>query len=426
VRVKRFVASNLQEAMLKVKVDMGKDAVILHTRKFKEGGFLGFFGKSMVEVTAAIEDAPSQPVLKAPIPSRRAEKEVQPTINNFVHNLGTPNVIKPNLEQPNLVQANFERFDNFKLEKVKSEEKKETKADTNELIALQEELQAMKEMVSKVVDHIETPQDIKDLPKLLQRAYQVLSESEIEDKIIKRIIKKVLDESSPSDLNDKEKLKENIREQLIKILKNPKPITFNQKSKKQQIVAFVGPTGVGKTTTIAKLAATFLLVNKVKVALITADTYRIAAVEQLKTFAEIIGITVDVVYTPQELKTAIENHQDKDLILIDTAGRSHKNVMQMHELKSFIEIAEPTETFLVLSSTIKYKDMTDILSSYTNIALSRLIFTKLDETSTYGAIVNIINKTRKTLSYITTGQNVPDDIEVADPNNIANMVIREF
>lgn len=424
MRVKRFVASNLQEAMVKVKVDMGKDAVILHTRKFKEGGFFGFFGKSMVEVTAAVENTPTQP--KALIPSPGAEKEVQLTTNNFVHNIGTPNVIKPNLEQPNLVQANFERFDKTKFEKIKSEEKKETKADTKELLALQEELQAMKEMVSRVVDHIETPQDIKDLPKHLQRAYQVLSENEIEDKVIKRIIKKVLDEFSSVDLNNKEKIKDNIREQLIKILKNPKPITVNQKSKKQQVVAFVGPTGVGKTTTIAKLAATFLLVNKMKVALITADTYRIAAVEQLKTFAEIIGITVDVVYTPQELKPAIEKHKDKDLILIDTAGRSHKNVMQMHELKSFIEIAEPTETFLVLSSTIKYKDMTDIVSNYKNISLSRLIFTKLDETSTYGAIVNLINKTRKSLSYVTTGQNVPDDIEVADPNNIANMVIREF
>lgn len=418
MRVKRYVASNLQEAMIKVKMDMGKDAVIIHTRKFKEGGFLGFFGRKMVEVTAAVEDFtgknPNQSGGK-PEPAQKVSIDLKPEIT------------KPNIKPLVLTKVESSQVINSGLN-VKTEEKKPQGEDkeSQKILEFQEEIQTMKEMVSRVVDHIETPQDIKELPKTLQQAYQVLFENEVDDKIIKRVFKKILDEFSPLEINNKEKIREEIVKQLTKILKNPKPINFNNKGKKQQVLALVGPTGVGKTTTIAKLAANFSIVEKKSVALITADTYRIAAVEQLKTFAEIIGVPVDVVYTPQELKLAIDNNKDKDLILIDTAGRSHKNVMQMQELKSFLDISEPTETLLVMSSTIKYKDMNEILNNYKSIDISRLIFTKLDETSTYGSIINIINKSKKALSYITTGQNVPDDIEIANSKNIANMIVREL
>lgn len=393
MRVKRYVSTNIQDAMVKVKSDLGKNAVILHTRKFREGGFLGFFGKQMVEVTAAIEDLPSVNFA-----------QTMPPVANHVPVFANPEPIQP------LKSLTFPIRDDFE--------------DSEEISELQEEILEMKTMMSEMMGQIENVNDIHTLPKPLFKLYQTMINNEVDEKIAKRLLRNLLKKISHDDLNNQEKLRDELEKLVLKILKTPKPISF-KKVNNQQSIVLVGPTGVGKTTTIAKLAASFHLVDQKKVALITADTYRIAAVEQLKTFGEIIGVPVDVVYTPQELKAAITRQADKDLVLIDTAGRSHKNVGQMTELKSFLEVAELDEIFLVLSATTKYNDMIDIVSSYADIMLSKLIFTKLDETTSCGAILNLINKTKKLLSYVTIGQNVPDDIEIADPAKIAKMITRE-
>ncbi len=381
MRVKRYIAETLQDAMIKVKMDMGKDAVILHTRKFKEGGFFGFFGKVMFEVTAAVEDVP--PAAPAPIS-------------------GGESVNPPR-----------------SLAAVSDDEEAEDK------LGLHEEIQEMKSMINEMMSQMESAQDLKILPKPLQRLHQILIDNEVDDKLSRKIIKEVLRQLPQEDVSDCEVVKNSLEQHILKLLKKPRPISFKRKGLNQQSIALVGPTGVGKTTTIAKMAATFSIVDKKKVALITADTYRVAAVEQLKTYGEIIGIPVEVVYTPRELANAISRYTDKDLVLIDTAGRSHKNNEQMTELKSFLDAAEPSDIFLVLSATTKYKDMLEIIDSYSDIPITRLVFTKLDETSTFGPILNVVSKTQKCLSYVTVGQNVPDDIEIADPVKIVKMITRE-
>jgi len=283
----------------------------------------------------------------------------------------------------------------------------------------------MKQMINEVKSQMDISQDVKNFPKPLQKYYQILIGNGVEDKLTKKILKDTMKRLSQDELADIECVKKALKQQVLKTLKRPRPISFKRHGLYQQTVALIGPTGVGKTTTIAKLAATFSIVDKKKVALITADTYRVAAVAQLKTYGEIIGISVDVVYTPVELEEAISRHTDKDLVLIDTAGRSHKNNDQMVELKSFLDVAEPSDIFLVLSATTRSKDMTEIVSSYSDIPLTKLIFTKLDETSSFGAILNVIAKTHKFLSYVTVGQNVPDDIAVAEPAQVAKMIMRE-
>lgn len=376
MRVKRFVAPTVQEAMVKVKMDMGQDAVIIHTRKFKEGGFFGFFGKLMFEVTAAIEEPNKVSVPKAtPI-----KEPVQKVINGLA-----------------------------------------AEGDNEGL--LQNELSEMKGMLQEVREQLESNKGVADYPRHLQKFYQIMLESEMDEKLARKFLKN-LQGTIEVEQADEETIKERLEILIQKALKKAKPINFKKNGEKH-VIALVGPTGVGKTTTIAKLAATFAIVDKKKVALITADTYRIAAVEQLKTFGEIIGVPVDVAYTPQELKAAVENHKDKDLILIDTAGRSHRNVMQMSELKGFLDAVQPTDIFLVLSATTKSKDMLGILEAYHDVPLSRLIFTKLDETTNYGAILNAVNCSKIALSYVTVGQSVPDDIEVADTVKIAKMIIGE-
>lgn len=384
MRVKRFVAKNIQDAMVKVKMEMGKDAIILNTRKFKEGGFLGFFAKEFVEVTAALDE-------------------------NYRL---TENRVLPKPEEKNQVLP--------EREGVNYEIKEEINKDRD--VELNNELTEMKSQIKEIIDKIEYASLNIGLSRAEKKFFQILVENDVEEKLASRIVKRTMERIPSEKQEDKDYIRQEFIETIGNILKKPKPIVLPQK-RKQMVFALVGPTGVGKTTTIAKLAANFALNDQKKIALITSDTYRIAAVEQLKTVGEIMGIPVEVVFTPQSMKNSILNHKDKDLIFIDTAGRSHKNVVQMTELKGFLEAAQPDETFLVLSATTRYKDMLEIINNFEKVNFSRLLFTKLDETSTYGAILSTVYKTKKNLSYCTTGQNVPDDIEVADYRKLAELIL---
>ena len=188
-------------------------------------------------------------------------------------------------------------------------------------------------------------------------------------------------------------------------------------------MAFIGPTGVGKTTTIAKLAARCSLQIKRKVSLITIDTYRIAAVEQLKTYARIMNIPLFVSYTPEEMRRSIAENRDSALILIDTAGRSQADGEQIIDLKNYFGGGSGIEVMLVLSATTKNRDLRDITTRFSPIDAGKLIFTKLDETTTYGSIVNEAVRTKLPIAYFTAGQNVPDDIEAASPAKLARMLL---
>ncbi|MFZ7104613.1 MAG: flagellar biosynthesis protein FlhF [Peptococcaceae bacterium] len=401
MRVKRFVANNIQEAMLQVKIEMGKDAVILHTRRFKEGGFLGLFAKEFVEVTAAVDDE---------YPPERPRDNVKSK------QIVWPQVIdqKQNIEPARTGQQEDEPEEDKQTRHVAAVK---VHSGTNEL-------EDMKKLMQNMMEQIENTSFNIGMNKIGEQLYDCLTKSEVDDKLAKRLIKRCF-ESIPNDkFDDSQYINRQFLEMIGRIFKKPRPIIIPKK-RKQQVFALVGPTGVGKTTTIAKLAANFAINNQKDIALITSDTYRIAAVEQLKTVGEIIGVPVEVVFTPQSMKNSIIQHRDKDLIFIDTAGRSHRNALHMGELKGFLDSAEPDEIFLVLSATTKYQDMLEIVKSYEKINFNRIIFTKLDETSTYGSIFNTIQKTRKYLSYFTTGQSVPDDIEVADSDKIARMILRD-
>jgi flagellar biosynthesis protein FlhF len=191
----------------------------------------------------------------------------------------------------------------------------------------------------------------------------------------------------------------------------------------QVVAAFVGPTGVGKTTTIAKLAAQHALGEKKKVALLTIDTYRIAAVEQLRIFAKLIGIPLEVVMSASELERSLALHREKDLLLIDTAGRSQRDTAQMAELASCFAHGKRATVHLVLSATASQQNLADIVERFRPLALESLIFTKLDESNTFGGILNTALQVHVPLSYLTTGQRVPEDIEVATPERVVDLIL---
>ncbi|MFH1860287.1 MAG: hypothetical protein ABH870_04665, partial [bacterium] len=252
--------------------------------------------------------------------------------------------------------------------------------------------------------------------------YMKLLQSELSEELAERVIKRIITESPGGLIDDEEFIEMRARTHLAGLIRTAGPIQLV--SGVPRVVILIGTTGVGKTTTIAKLAADFAFDKNKKVVLITVDTYRIAAVEQLRAYADILSIPLEVAFSHGEFREAMIAYANYDLILVDTAGRSQKNSLQMAELKSFIDAAGyKMDVNLLLSATTKYREMMDIIENFKKINFHKIIFTKLDETVGVGTIVNILSQIPQGVSYVTAGQNVPEDIEVADANKLAKMII---
>lgn len=280
--------------------------------------------------------------------------------------------------------------------------------------ALQNELLQMKAMLVQVVSKEKAPEDEMSLQ-------QALKQQDVEPDIIEDVVLQLPAETILADKDTPLAL-----EGLTKYLADNMQMAdgLELKSRKRKIAALLGPTGVGKTTTLAKIAAQCVLEKGISTAFITADTYRISAVEQLKTYADILGLPIAIVYTPDELKEAIQKFRQKQLILIDTAGRSQHNRRQMAELKDFLAVNPNIEKYLVLSATTKNEDAKDIVDKFSVCKPDKVIFTKTDETKSLGIILNILCKKDMRLSYLTNGQSVPDDIVSAEAGKLAELFLR--
>lgn len=381
MRVRRFVGDNVAETMGKVKQELGYEAVILQTREFREGGFLGFFGTMKVEITAAIEEEPV-----------RGPKKPTPD-------------------------------DEYEVEEVKLPIAQPVSNSEDQPGALQGEIKAMRLMLEKMNKQMVGLGEEKSVwPPLLQRWADHLQDRGVNGNLVKRLMSQVQQTLTPEEWAEDARVYARLEASVSQLCGQTAPLELG--INKPRIVALIGPTGVGKTTTIGKLAAGFSVVDKRKVALITADTYRVAAVEQLKTFGEIIGVTVDVVMTPTELVKALKLHTDKELIFIDTAGRSPHHDLHMSELRAFLNKAQPDVTMLVMSATTQLTDQLRIYQRFEDLS-THLIFTKLDETACAGSLLSILEQTTLPTAYLTNGQNVPYDIEVATENSLARYVLGE-
>jgi flagellar biosynthesis protein FlhF len=211
----------------------------------------------------------------------------------------------------------------------------------------------------------------------------------------------------------------------VKLLEDTitKTIPVTNKKKRKGIIAFVGPTGVGKTTTLAKLAAHYSMSEKLGVGLISADTYRIAAAEQLKTYARIMGLPIKVVSEKEEFRKALNLFSDKDLVLVDTPGKSRSDTGYTEKLRDFLNVGVPVETNLLLSVTTSRENMLDTSSRFGVVNYDNIIFTKLDEATGFGSMYDVRDHVGKPVSYLTNGQNVPSDIEEANPHRIAKLIM---
>lgn len=415
MRVKRYVASSIEEAMSRIKTEMGINAIILHTRYFKEGGFLGFFKKTYVEVTAASEEA-----------DHKIQEKITPSAAPKLSHLAPHSYGLTKPAPAGIPKCSEEVSYTDSMASAPPGQNNPARRAVLSGSGLNYELSEMKSLMTEMSQIIEDNSQVAHYPRIGQSLFLRLKRQEVEEKIAKKIVKSTLQQLALNPQVNEEQVENIFMSNLIKLLKKSKPILMgNTYQKKPRIFSLVGPTGVGKTTTIAKLAALLSIMEHKRVAFITVDTYRIAAVEQLKTIAEIMDVPISVVYSVAQLRDCLQEYADKDAIFIDTAGRSHKNAQQLEELKVYLDIASPDEIFLVLASTGKYQDLLDILEAYRDFNISRLIFTKLDETSFYGSIYNIACRSKIPLSYFTNGQNIPDDIEVADPVKLVQLLVKE-
>ncbi|MDR5658249.1 flagellar biosynthesis protein FlhF [Serpentinicella sp. ANB-PHB4] len=381
MKVKKFIASNNYEAMQKVKKELGTDAVILHQRTIKPKGFFGLFKKPNIEIVAAREE-------------------------QIIENKKTQHVKSNTLPEENLIK---------KVAIMKQENKKSDGLD-NEITEIKEMLQSVMKKMPSAEKDIRSHIDDKFLD-----LYDRLVSQEIYDNVLNDIINDFsLLYNNKNDFGTNEQVDfENFKLSIEKYIKK------SHHEINGKIVFFVGPTGVGKTTTIAKLAAKHCLKDGKKVGLISADTYRIAAVEQLKTYCNILNMPMEVIYSNGEIHEALNKLKDCEMIMIDTAGRSHKNNNQINELKDLIDEVEEKEIYLVMSCTTRNNDLKEIINIFNVFDDYNIIFTKSDEASSFGSILNVAYETQKPLSYLTTGQSVPDDIEILNAETITRLLLKE-
>ncbi|MDF2839659.1 MAG: flagellar biosynthetic protein FlhF [Clostridia bacterium] len=433
MKVKRYVGETAQEAMQKVRSDLGRDAIILNTRKIRRKGLAGVFSKPLIEVVATIDSDFSNkaskqaapPVVKPTPQHFEEEQEIPSFINELNANLkqNVQNIPKSNQYMANAYNPAVEE----KVEMKPEQPLKKPAISIDEITEVElgenfspDQIGEIKNMLTKVYDAVKVDYESSKLSDVTKLYLEKLEKNEVDKAIINDLKEDIIERLSYEEQKDEKVVKNTIYTILDGYIKDPQPYNNNQNKK---VVVFIGPTGVGKTTTLAKLAANMVLNEKKKVGLITSDTYRIAAVEQLKTYSEIIGVPLSIIYSPAEIFNAVQNYDDKEIILLDTAGRSHKDQYQLMELKSLLKSSIDYETYLVLSATTKSSDCMEIIKSYGFLDDYKLLFTKLDETSSLGVLLNIAYITKRPIAYLTTGQSVPDDIEIADKSKIIHILM---
>jgi flagellar biosynthesis protein FlhF len=399
----------MRDALTQIKEDLGEDAVILKTRKIPKNVF-SIGEKNEVEVTAAIDEendkSKNVPLKPLAVSNKKDELQgvyVRPRTSCIV-----------DMDRPD---APVVKKWSFSDGKKQADNDKDVPVNNGiKIDELKENLEELRVLVKSVINN--KSQVCDSNVRNRDSIYNKLIDSEIRSDLADLIIKNVNGSVDNCDLKS-------IAKKLSEVIAGEFPVSGPLRLKKDGplIVAFVGPTGSGKTTTLAKLSAHCAINKNKKVSIIAADTYRIAAIEQIKIFADIVKVNLEVVFTPEEIPGALEACRNSDIVFVDTAGRSQRNSGHLNELKDMMNALNPDEIHLVLGASTKYSDLKNIVEKFSMVKINRLLFTKIDETIRLGNVLNVVNDFRIPVSYMTFGQSVPDDIEPAHCNRIVENIL---
>jgi len=464
MRIKKYTAKSMKEALLQIKAELGEDAMILKTAKLSKGLF-GLSGQEEIEVTAGVDDespgkrppefAPlrlgdpagakpgetglygrprTQTTLAAdplpplsPLPQDNASEQLAslpPNVRPYFpprQPSSYQRPLEPQFPDPSLQNARPMAAPTSMPMSAQTSTPAPTrrfptvKRSPDEIAELKADVHELKDLVKSVLTSASSPilthRDEAGVTTAGDMEWDAfvkrLTDAEVKPEIARKLVNSIRGGLQITDAELEDKLFNALSEQF--------PVSGPLKLKKDAplVVAFVGPTGSGKTTTLAKLAAYCCMNKSKKVSIITADTYRIAAIEQIRTFADIVNVGLQIVFSPDEVPDALAECEDSDVVFVDNAGRSQRDKEHMEELRLLMDMLRPDETHLVLSATTKDSDLLDMVHRYRNIKVNRLLFTKLDETTRLGNIFNVVSDLGIPVSYFTAGQSVPDDIEVA-------------
>lgn len=462
--VRTFRAETMQAALDLVRRELGPDAVILHTRELPQSRFFPWRRTTeRVEITAGtgmnvrtpravLQQSGGRTAQPTPAPQRRPIEATRsygatspptstsPQDDQF---LAPPpkflldrNRSNPTIQPPaprNVVPAQPSTFrqpvpsqphqipPQSATAPLAANSRDARNVTWEQHEALTRQLSSIEKLVEKLTRETRARND--DVPRELFEIYTELIDAELDENLARELACQLKEVCPPERTTDASIVREHLRDLVRKDLRTTTPIQVVPG--KRKVVALVGPTGVGKTTTIAKLAANFRLRDGIRMGLVTVDTYRVAAVEQLRTYAEIIDLPMKVVTTPQEMRGALDELLGLDLILIDTAGRSPKDEVKIQELKTLLAEAQVDEVHLVLSLTSSLRNLASTAAQFAGAGATSMILTKLDEASGMGTLLSVAKQVPLPISYLTTGQDVPDDIETADPVRMSRLILGE-
>ncbi|MCR4590081.1 MAG: flagellar biosynthesis protein FlhF [Lachnospiraceae bacterium] len=442
--IKKFTAKTEEEATREAKSELGENAVVMNVRTVKPGGLFGFFKRAQVEVTAAVEEVSDTTVSNSKpvqLPPYRPEGKSSHTMSL---DRGVKDTSEIDLsivrDAARKIDENERQLESRKVTEEKKEEedisreKKTLKESGDSSKAISEKLDSIHSLIEKQIksehgedtssENEETKEEKEsdEINRFLDLISDTLKDNEVDEKYVKSIVEEARQLRKPGVSIDY--MLSGIYQRLI--LKFGEAATIEKNAREPEAVFFLGPTGVGKTTTIAKIASRLVVHDKKRVALVTTDTYRVKAAEQLRTYADILNVPFRIVYVDDDMRSALNEFKNFDFVLVDTAGHSPKNNEQIGNQKQFIDLTRDTmkiSVYLVVSVTTKYRDLLNIADTYSKLVDYRIIFTKLDETTTLGNMLNLKLHTGAEISYVTNGQDVPDDMEVFDAQKTVRVLL---
>ena len=444
-------AATLEEAYERMRRQFGDDAIVLNTRQTVEGGVFGLFGKRVVEVTVSVtEGGPTRE--RSAAEKRYAQHSEPPRAAAPQRSTPLPTPAPDNLKYlEDLVRQAQQRMNARPAAPAATAAQAPAQHAAPETPVTYSRPSAMpaapagaqgaaapvlqfparkaeEDPVRKELNEIRGMLQVlyaenpgAGLPTEFAPHYRRLVQQGVSRRIAAELTAAVLKDSDPAILRDPRVFGERLQFEIRKLIHTTGGATF--RPGQQRRIALCGSTGVGKTTNLAKLAAHFAVRERARAALITTDTYRVAAVDQLRVYANIIGLPLRVANDPREALTALKEFHDHDLILVDTAGGSHFNLEQINELKTMLTGLQPDETYLVLSAATPLEDMRNAINNFRCLNPTALVFTKIDETRQYGALFSATLEAGLPIAYLSTGQNVPEDLAPATPAHIVHLLM---